>query len=79
VEHLFIKTLRITDIDSNENIDLLQNDRNFETFTKNHQILLNSNLKMFFVQLRFPEYIDTEIGIQKVKFKSSLCTHISPS
>ena len=27
---------------------LFQNDRNFETFTKNHQILLNSNLKMFF-------------------------------
>ena len=31
VELLFIKNQEFTDIESNENIDLLQNDRNFET------------------------------------------------
>ena len=31
VEFLFIKNQEFTDFDSDENIDLLQNDRNFET------------------------------------------------
>ena len=31
------------------------------------------------MQLRFREYIDTESGILKVEFKSSLCTQISTS
>ena len=63
VKFYLSKNLEFTDIASIENINIIQNDRNFETLYlpkclhyisyipilfKNHKIFLNSNLKMHF-------------------------------
>ena len=47
----------------------------FWKIIKYYQIL---TYKCVFVQLRFHEYLDTETGNQKVEFRWSLCTQISP-